>query len=273
MSSFYCVGINCNSSSHYQSTIHKCRYPSYLMRVAPPRVYSSVDLRNMLVPKTYEVRKVNTTVSHNHSHRNFDDVSTKSSLESKDSAESTKKNYNKIMNNDDIQFYQKDANEVICKINELSLNQKDLDMDGYEIFNTKLTILDKKECIGGQRSEKSFKISKVEVIDETQNNNNCHTINPTDSEHISDDNCLALTSENLKSKKDIQSEDEQFENDVFYDFDNEEQNIDYVNNSLKLSFITESIITENDDKDKFFEICQKCHKRCGPQKMVRNPIK
>lgn len=45
------------------------------MRIAPPQVYSSVDVRNMLVPKTYELRKVSSVVM-NHSYR-LDIMSTK----------------------------------------------------------------------------------------------------------------------------------------------------------------------------------------------------
>lgn len=265
MSSFDCAGIRCNSINHYQSTTRKWRYPSYLMRVAPPRVYSSVDLRNMLVPKTYEVRKVcSSFVNHNHSHHNFDDVvSTKSTEKFKD-AKSAKKSDNEIkiiINNNDTIFHQKDANEVVCVIDDLSIDQKDLDKNDYEVVNTKMAngLIVENKCVGDQTSEceqkaeKSIRISKVEVIDETKKNYNCIN-NPTNSWHVSNENHLILTPGNFKSKKDIQLEDEQYENDVFYDYDDEEQNIDYVHKP----FVTEDVY-----EVKLIKICKKCHKVCS----------
>lgn len=267
MSSFDCASIRCNISSNCQSTTRKCRYPSYLMRVAPPRVYSSVDLRNMLVPKTYELRKVcSSFVNHNHSHRNFDDVvSTNTDGKFKD-AESTKKTDDQIkiiVNNNDTIFHREDANEVVvCKIDDSSLDQKNLDKNDHEIINTKLGngLIDENKRVGDQISEceqkleKSIRISKVEVIDETIKNYNCIN-NPTNSWHVFNENHSTLTPENFKSKKYIQLEDEQYENDVFYDYDDEEQNIDYVN---KQPFVTEDVY-----EVKLIKICKKCHKVCS----------
>jgi hypothetical protein len=90
-------------NNNSKPNIYKYRYPSYLMGIAPPRVYSSVDVRNMLVPKTYELRKVSSVM--NHSHR-FNVMSTKS-LEFKD-VKSTKENVNEDKNtNSATDIYQK----------------------------------------------------------------------------------------------------------------------------------------------------------------------
>lgn len=80
-------------NTHSKSNIYKYRYPSYLMGIAPPREYLSVDVRNMLVPKTYELRKVSSVVM-NHSHR-LGVESTESSAEFKD-VKSKKQNVNEV---------------------------------------------------------------------------------------------------------------------------------------------------------------------------------
>lgn len=80
-------------NNSYSKSATYIRYPSYLMYVVPPRVYSSVDVRNMLVPKTYGLRKVSSVVM-NHSRR-LDVMSSKSSVEFKD-VNSTIQNVNEV---------------------------------------------------------------------------------------------------------------------------------------------------------------------------------
>lgn len=48
------------------TTIAKIRYPSYLMRVAPPVVYDDEDVLNMLVPHKFEIVKCKSEHSCNH---------------------------------------------------------------------------------------------------------------------------------------------------------------------------------------------------------------
>lgn len=183
MSSF--DGATNYNSVHRQSIIvHKYRYPSYLMRVAPPRVYSSDDLRNMLVPKTYGVRKVSSVVmNQNHGHRHISVMTKTSSVEFKE-IESTKQNVCGVetTSSNAIDVHRKDADvEVVRKIvDDLSLDQQDLNYETDYEKNTNEALFGENQCCISsttsydQISENSFAIPKIEVIDETKQNNNNH---------------------------------------------------------------------------------------------------
>lgn len=246
-------GIGYSNSSHrLQSIFRKCRYPSYLMRVVPPREYSSVDLRNMLVPKTYEIKKVRSVVM-NHSHHLDDVVSTTSSVEFKD-GNSAKQNVNNEPGTakKTTGVRRNDVNEIVCKIDDLSSSERKLDENDAKIIDGLFT---EKKCVSRkitdceQKSEKSFTTLKVEVVNEVRKKNNRHTDIPIDSGYTSNNTYLS-------SKNDIQSKDEQEENCHFYDYDNQKQYTDYVQNSSKPSLVN---IKDVDDV-KFIKMCKICHK-------------
>jgi len=145
-----------------------------------------------------------------------------------------------------------DVNEIVCKIDDLSSSERKLDENDAKIIDGLFT---EKKCVSRkitdceQKSEKSFTTLKVEVVNEVRKKNNRHTDIPIDSGYTSNNTYLS-------SKNDIQSKDEQEENCHFYDYDNQKQYTDYVQNSSKPSLVN---IKDVDDV-KFIKMCKICHK-------------
>jgi len=145
--------------------------------------------------------------------------------------------------------HQNDVNEIVCKIDDLSLSEKKLDENDANGLFAETRCINRKITDYEQKSEKSFTTHKVEIINVVKKKNNRHTDIPIDSGYISNNTYLS-------SKNVIQSKDEQEENCVFYDYDNPKQYADYAQNSSKSSFVS----IENVDEVKFIKMCKNCDK-------------
>ncbi|VVC45949.1 Hypothetical protein CINCED_3A005742 [Cinara cedri] len=219
MFSFDCWDNISSGSNHSLPTGYKkCQCPSYLKRVAPPREYSSIDLRNMISSKMYEVRNTRSGII-NSGHR-INVASKNPSEESFKDVKSTKQNVNEVKNSTDeaIDVYENHSSETKRRFDDLSLGRKKL---GKNYFWTN----DEKSS-----EDESFRgVTKIEVINETIKKNRIGH----DSKCANNDN---LNCKNVETKLDtsIQIEEESNSNDdnnSVYDYDDQEKNIKYTKSS------------------------------------------
>lgn len=233
------------------TTYNNYRYPSYLLKVAPPEVYSYDDIRNMLVPKTYETKKVSSIVT---SHSHIDVLSTKSLVEFKD-AESTKRNFNvEKTSNKTTDGHRRRNNASVSKIDNVPLSRQD--SAGNQRVACKTNTNNGKTAYHERLSYKTLKIHKPIVVDETKKGKNCR-ITPTDSGYMSKNNSLTLVSDNIKINENCtQIRDEQNEDCVFYDYDDQENEQNVIQKPSEPRFSEKYGI----DDIKFVQMCKKCHK-------------
>lgn len=195
------------SAIRHRAIVHSNKYrcPSYLMRVAPPKVYSNEDLRNMLVPKTYEVRKVVNLTGAGDGHQSrghykpsadkfTKSVVVKSVDYENDDDESTQQKYNSPIVGDDDDMAAIDARprdskreeveDVVREIDDLSIiiteaNDKNGNKKPEKELRNVFAELTTAEY-DDRTSEISFEIPSIKVIDETTKNYNSNVYNTTD---------------------------------------------------------------------------------------------
>lgn len=229
------IGIRSNHQRKY-------RYPSYLMRVAPPPSYSSVDLKNMLVGKTHALKKASYT-SVDYIRSNFlcakyseskSDVS-KVTLTSKATDVSRKHC----------------VDELLRGIHHMSLNENLDETESEKITESNFScgknkrVVEKNDSVR-KMAKNSFKVSNVEIVDEVKRKN--HQIVPT----CSNDN-IAFEN-NLSSHKMMttnQTEKGEIGNDDYRHYSNQKQM-----HSMNVSLRSPS----NFDDIKLIKMCTKCHK-------------
>lgn len=244
-----CFRSNNFSRGHLKSiAFNSYRYPSYLLKVVPPEVYSCDDIRNMLVPKTYGTRNASYVVS---SHSHFDVSSSKSSVELKD-AGSTKRNSNGVKTPDrTTDGHEKRNNGSECKIGDLPLSRR-RDSAGNQRIAYNANMNNEKAVYDEQVSYNALKTSKLFVIDETKKGKKCH-ITPIDSGYMSKSNSSTLVGKIANTKQTSrQINDEQDEDCVFH-VREESQNLIKKTSKQRVS----EKYGANDIK--FVQNCKNCH--------------
>lgn len=236
---------------HLKSTSYNdYRYPSYLLKVVPPEVYSCDDIRSMLVPKTYGTRNASNVVT-NHSHS---DVSSAKSLAELKNAESTKRSLNEVKTPyKTTNGHKKRNNASECKAGDVPLSR--LDSVGKQLIANNANTNNGKSNYDGQVSHGAIKIHKPFVIDETKNGKKCHT-SPEDSGYVSKSNSSVLVSK-ISNTKEIcpQIYDEQDEHCVFYDYDDPEE----TQNVIKKTSAQRFSDIYGTNAMQFVEICKNCN--------------
>lgn len=182
-----------DSAVRRRSIVHSKypRCPSYLIRVAPPKVYSSDDMRNVLVPKTYEVRKmvVSPTVTNGRSRdRPGAGESTKPQEESAEEAEDAESTERKLIDDAGDGRSTNDADDEIDEEDDdLSTTTSIAKENGNEKRANSLNGEDNERLVFDSdgddwKSKNSFGIPKINVIDETRlaKNHNSNVYGSTD---------------------------------------------------------------------------------------------
>lgn len=237
------------------------RYPSYLMNVAPPQAYSCVDIRNMLVPKTYGKRMTSSLVT---SHSSLDVSSVKSCAEFKDAGSTTRQDFNAVKKpNKATAGHQKRYSRTSCKTYDLSLGRKSSDNDdastSAHTANANGLLGEKKreggKTVHGQESKESLRINRSNVADETTTKNKYHNAS-VDSVYASRDSGSTSMRENIKTQDVIVTiEDDPKEKCGSYGSKNREEDCANKSPDPPLSCKDEVI-----DDIKFIQKCKNCHK-------------
>lgn len=220
------------------------------MKVAPPRVYSSVELRNMLVPKTYGIKRVVRSIVANHSHpspSSTDVASTKSSHAGFGGATVEQRNADRRTGTTGadgggatVGVRRADADEIVSEIDALSLGETEADdvLRGGVVM-----VIDERAA----DRERRPMITKTDIAADVTKTERGVNVPADDSGYVSSND-----------GRSVNGGQPTVENCVFYDYDNQEpEYVEYVNDSAKASSL---LSIEHVDDVKFIKTCRNCRK-------------